>query len=246
MRYSYSLAGSHGMKRKFKISAASVALGQPVIWLSGGTGTVTDPAATTDLTDAIGVTTEAGTASTTQGVGASSADVQVEVTFEPLAVFRSKVVPSATADTNYAVDDGYLITADTASSGGTAVIDSDVAASTADMPDGLVFALDGANVGQSRVIVTHTSATQLLITIPFDLGIVVGDNFLASQYAPGVIGVQMTSDFTQADGTIAGGTGGEAVVVNAIATTDAEGYSVTTPRLEIDFVMQAHAFNTSV
>ncbi len=243
MRYSYSLAGSHGMKRKFKISAVNVVAGQPVIWLSGGTGTITDPASTTDLTDAMGVTLEAGTASTTQGTGADSANVEVEVTFEPLSVFRAKVSAGATVDTNYAVGDGYLLTADTASSGGVAVIDALVGGSTTEAVDGFVFGLTGANAKQSRVIVTHTATTQLLNTIPFDSAIAVGDTFLFSQYAPGVQGLAMTSDFTQADGTIAGATGGEATIVWAGVSTDQAGYSASVPLLEVDFTMNNHAFN---
>ncbi len=245
MRYSYSLAGSHGMKRKFKISAADVILGQPVLWIDTGTGTVSDPADTQDLTNAVGVTTEAGTASTTQGTGASSADVQVEVIFEPLAVFRSKVVPSATSGTNYAIGDGFLLTADSASGGGVAVIDSTVGGTTADAPNGLVFALDGANVGQSRVIVTHTASTQLLNTIPFDQGIAVGDNFVFSQYGPGVIGLDMTSAFNELDGAQGGAGNAEAVIVHVQVSTTAEGYSVAVPRLEADLVLQDHAFNST-
>ena len=244
MRYSYSLSGSSGLKRRFKISASSVVAGQPVVWIDGGTGTVDDPGAVTDLTNAMGVTTEAGTASTTQGTGANSADVTVEVQFEPLAVFRSKVVPSPTVDTNYAIDDGYLLTVDAATAGGTAVVDATTGGSSAEAPNGLVFSLDGANFGQNRVIVTHTAGTQLLVTIPWDLGTVVGDNFVFSQYGPGVIAVQMTTDFTQLDGSVAGALGGEAVVVWVGASTTKEGFSVTTPLVEADFIMQDHAFNS--
>ena len=245
MRYSYSLAGSHGMKRRFKISAASVVANQAVIWVDGGTGTVTDPASASDLTDAMGVTTEAGTQSTTQGTGANSADVTVEVIMEPLAVFRNKIVPSGTADTAYAIDDGYLLTVDSATAGGTAVVDATTGGSTADAPNGLVFALDGANAGQSRVIVTHTAGTQLLVTIPWDLGTVVGDNFVFSQYGPGVVSMTMTSDFTQANGAAAGAAGGEAVCVWVGVDTAAEGHSVTNPFLQGDFVFQDHAFNST-
>ena len=243
MRHSYSFGGLR--KRKFKISAASVVLGQPVIWLDTSTGSVTDPAAATDLTDAMGVTTEAGTQSTTQGTGANSADVQVEVIFDPLSVFRAQIFPSATVNTQYAVDDGYLLTVDTQDANGLLVIDADCGGTDADADNGYMFATDGANVDQVRVITAHDAGVDNTVVIPYDLTIEVGDHFVFSQYAPGVRSVDLTSDFTGLNGATAGGTdNAEAVVVDVYMSTDAEGYTSLVPRLEADIIFSYHAFNS--
>ena len=239
MRYSYSFSGSSGLKMTYKVGATVVA-GQPVVWITGSDGTAEDPASVTDLTNALGVTTHAATLDTTQG----NTEGIVEVMVDPLAVFNAKTVPSATADTNYADGDGYYLTADSANTAGTTVADSATGGTNDDMNDGMVFSISGANVGQSRVMTDHVASTSVITTVPFLNDIAAGDSFVASQYAPGVIAVQMTTDFSQLNGTVAGATGGEAVVVNVYVDTSGEGYSKTTPRLSTEFVMQDHAFNS--
>jgi hypothetical protein len=241
MRYSYSFDGL--VKRKYKIGA-NVVLGQPVIWLDAALG-MTDPASATDLTDAVGVTTEAGTYSTTQGTGASSANVEVEIIINPLAIFRAKVVPSATADTDFAANDGYYLTNDTADSTGLTVADGDTGGTSSDAINGYMFSIDGANVGQSRVISAHSASTSVVVTVPFDYTIAAGDNFVFSQYGPGVRSVDMTTDFLQLNGAAAGGTdNAEAVVVDVMVSTTKDGYSVSTPLMEADIIFDYHVFNS--
>ena len=89
---------------------------------------------------------------------------------------------------------------------------------------------------------TDHTATTAVVTVPFLNDIAVGDTFLGSQYAPGVQAVQMTTDFTQANGTIAGATGGEARVIHVRAETRANGATITAPQLFIELVMNSHAF----
>ena len=243
MRYSWSFDGLK--KRKFKVSAASVVLGQPVIWLDAGTGSITTPASATDLTDAVGVTTEAGTQSTTQGTGDSSADVQVEVIFNPGAVWRTQIVPSATSGTNYALADGYLITNGTETAAGLVIVDAVTGGTDADANNGYQFGVTGQNAGASRVLVTHDAGVGNTVTIPYDYTIAVGDTFVYSQYGPGVRSVDMTTDFTQLDGAKVGGTdNAEAVVVDVMMSTTKDGYSPSVPLLEADIIFSYHAFNS--
>jgi len=225
----------------FKIGATVVAK-QAVIWLSTATGTVTDPAAVTDLTDAMGVVLAAAegqslTYSTTQG----GTEGVATVIYDPNSIFEARVVPSATASTAYAAQDGYFMVEESGDTNGLTVTDTEITGSADDMNDGMLFGISGANVGQSRVMTDHTSTTAV-VTVPFLNDIAVGDTYLGSQYAPGVQAVQMTTDFTQANGTIAGGTGGEARVVHVRAETRAHGATLTAPQLYVELVMNSHAF----
>jgi hypothetical protein len=235
MRFSRSLYGSNPLIGDFKTSEA-VVRGQPVLWVAGGAGTVGDPT-TTACVDCFGVTNWAGAYSTVQG-----SEGIASVIYDPFAIFKCRIVPSATAGTAYAADDGYYLSADSVSSGGTTVADTDTGGTTNDMVDGYLFAVTGANVGQERVITAHTASTSVVATVPFDNAIASGDDFVASQYAPGVKKVQLTSDFTQANGTIAGGTGAEFVVVDVYVDTIEQG-SPAAPVLYADILSYAHVYN---
>lgn len=240
MQHSRALGGGAPLIGDFKIGATLVA-GQACIWLSGGAGSVTDPALVTDLTNAMGVVMAAAegqtlTYSTTQG----DTEGVAQVVYDPLAIFKSRVVPSATASTDYADGDGYFLTADSANTAGTTV--ADTAVGNGDAEDGMLFALSGNNAGLSRIITTATASTSVVVTVPFPNTIAAGDTFVYSQYAPGVIAVQMTTDFTQLDGTIAGATGGEGIVVDVWVETGRPA-SKTTPIMWCEFVMYDHAFN---
>jgi hypothetical protein len=235
MRFAKSFYGSSPLVGTFKTSAALVA-GQPCLWVAAATGTVTDPT-TTACVDCFGVTTSVGAYSTTQG-----SEGTAEVIYDPHAVFLCRIVPSATAGTAYAADDGYYLTETAGDATGLTITDSDTGGTTADMNDGYVFAVTGANVGESRVQTTHTAATSTVVTVPFSNAIAIGDDFVASQYAPGVKKVQLTSDFTQANGTIAGGTGAEFVVVDVIVDIDSLG-TPAAPVLQAYIQSYAHVFN---
>ena len=235
MRFAKNPYGSNPLIGTFKTSAA-VVRGQPVIWVAAATGTVTDPT-TTAAVDCFGVTTQVGAYSTVQG-----SEGTVEVIYDPFAQFQCRIVPSATADTAYAADDGYYLSEDSGSAGGTTVTDGDTGGTTADMVDGYIFAVTGANKGQVRVLTTHTASTSVVVTVPFSNAIAIGDDFVASQYAPGVKKVQLTSDFTQANGTIAGATGAEFVVVDVFVDTELLG-TPAAPCLQAFIQSYAHVLN---
>lgn len=242
MQHVKAFGGGAPLLGNFKIGATLVAE-QACIWLSGEAGTITDPASVTDLTNAMGVVKSASegqtlTYSTTQG----DTEGVAQICYDPFQIVRAKVVPSNEADIAYADGDGYFLTADSANTAGTTV--ADTAVGNGDAEDGMLFAISGANAGQSRVITTATASTSVVVTVPFLNDIAAGDTFIYSQYAPGVINVQMTTDFTQLNGTIAGATGGEAVVVDVYVDTESEGASSTAPHLWCEFVFQDHHFNS--
>lgn len=61
------------------------------------------------------------------------------------------------------------------------------------------------------------SSTAGTVTVPFDNATVVGDNFLRAPYNPmQTATVQLTSDFLEADASIAVGTGAEFQVIELI------------------------------
>jgi len=239
MRFFRDLANVAPPSVRYKIGA-SVVKNQATRWVSGGAGSVTDPASVTSCPDFAGVTLEAATYSTTQ----SDSEGTVHIIDSPTALFLCRVVPSATKDTAFADTDGYLLTNTSADSGGTTVTDSDISTTGAAMVDGELFCLTGNNVGQSRIITAHTvSTTVMVVTVPFDNTIAVGDSFLATPYGPGVIAVKLTTDFTQADATDAGGTGAEFVVKQMILETKHKGATKAAPLLYAVIASTDHYLN---
>ena len=108
-----------------------------------------------------------------------------------------------------------LLTNTSASAGGTTITDA-TNVGTATTASGTVWCISGNNVGQSRRIITFNSASNIVVTVPFPNAIAVGDTFLQVPWSiePGVGcgNVQSSTLFTQADQTIAAGTGGVATV----------------------------------
>jgi hypothetical protein len=220
--------------------AATVAL-----WASATGGTLS-VSTTTGLADAMGLVVSAAegaslTYNTTQGGTLGIATI----IYDPMAIYEARIVPSATSGTEYAAGDGYLVVEENGDTNGVTITDTEVVGSTDDMNDGEVFGITGANTGRlaHRTITDHT-ATTLVVVVPFANDIAVGDTFLASQYGPGVLNVQTTSDLTEANGVIAGGTGGAARVVKVRADKDHDGATASAPRLYLDMVLLDHAFNS--
>lgn len=205
----YSMMGGAENARKYKIGISFTAAGVPAIMSATLPGVVL--ASTTSAADAIGVTSDTGTYSTTQG----DAEGLVTVMWRPDNVYKALMSGSAIAGTALAT----LVNtaADTA---GLTITDTDVP--TVDMDGGMVFATKGANLSQSRVVTTWTSATSIAVTVPFPNDIAVNDEFILVPYADvgtgaagadGVSAVQLTSDLTGANAAIASGTGVDVVVV---------------------------------
>ncbi len=229
----------------FKIQA-TLAAGTIALWASGS-GATLSVSTTSSLADAMGLVVAAAqgqtlTYSATQG----DTEGVATVIYDPLHIYEVRIVPSATSGTAYAVGDGYLVEEENGDAAGVTITDTEIVGSADDMNDGMVFGVTGANVGleASRVITDHT-ATTIVVTVPFLNDIAVGDTFIASQYAPGVLEVTLTSDLTEADGTDAGaGSGGDARVLKVRAETVDRGATLAAPQMYLQMVLLDHAFNS--
>ena len=148
---------------------------------------------TTASNDAVGVTLDTATYSTTQGTGASSAEALVSVVINPDQIVRARMSGGATDGTALSA-----VTVTTASSGGTAVTTA-AEWSSPTYVDGTVWGLTGANVGQHRKI-TSVSSTAGTVLVPFDYATVVGDTFLRIPIHPmDSIVVQVCTNITEVD-----------------------------------------------
>ena len=200
------LCGGAPVLKKYQVAATAIA-GVPLL-TPAGNGAGLAACTTTSAADMVGVTIDAMTYTTTQGTGASSAERLVTVVINPDAIIRMKMSGGATADTALGLN-----TVTTASSGGTAVTTA-AEWSNPTFDEGVTWGYDGANVGQFRKI-TSVSSTAGTVTVPFDYGTVVGDNFLRAPYWPmQTLTVQLGTIFTQADASIAVGTGAEFRVID--------------------------------
>jgi hypothetical protein len=203
------LHGGGGLKKRYKLGVTVI---RGVLLASEGDNPLNGfgPATTTTALDSPGVSLDAGTYSTTQ----ADPEGLVSVEVRPDAIIRMLMSGGATEGTALTV-----LSNTSASSGGTLVTDADVGSNS--MISGTLWGLTGANVGQSRKITAHSSGSTMTVTVPFDRGIAVGDEFLFSPWSVGGDGtdttdgggnVQFTTLLTQADATIASGTGASEVV----------------------------------
>ncbi len=227
----------------FKIQE-TLAAGTIALWVSGDNATLR-VSTTSSLVDAMGMVVAAAqgqtlTYSATQG----DTEGVATVIYDPLHIFEVKINPGATSGTAYADADGYFLTATTDVSTGLTITDTQVGGSTNEADDGLVFAISGANAGLDRIITTQTANTSVVVTVPFLNDIDTGDTFVYSQYAPGVIGLDLTSDLKEADGGAAGANGGDARTVRVRVETDSRGATLASPQLYLDMVLLDHAFNS--
>lgn len=215
--FDYDIYGSVPVIKKYQFGVTLTAVGIPfTIGASNVAGVVIGT--TTGATDLVGMSIDQGsvsnlvtgqqiaagtqsTYSTTQGSGSSSAERLVSLIINPFAIWSWKMSGGATANTALSSQ-----TVTTASSGGTAVTTGATWTGT-EFDEGVTWGYTGPNAGRARKI-TSTSATAGTVTIPFDYATVVGDVFLRAPYWPTqTVTIQLTSDLTQADASIAVGTG---------------------------------------
>lgn len=216
MILAYPMSGGAENVRKFKVGISFTVAGVPAIMSATLPGVVLP--STTVAADAIGVTTDTGTYSTTQG----DAEGLVSVMWRPDNVYKALMSGAAAAGTalvklvNTAVD-----------TAGLTVTDADVG--TADMDGGTLICIKGANLSQSRVVTTFTSGASVAVTVPFLNDIAINDEFILIPYADvgtgaagadGNSAVQLTSDLAGANAVIASGTGINVVVVEVVVDPD--------------------------
>lgn len=210
MQFDYDLYGSVPILKKFQFGVTLTNAGIPFTVPAAGTAGVVI-GTTTGATDLVGMSVDKGTVattgaaqstySTTQGVGASSAERLVTLIVNPFAVWSAKLSGGATEDTALAEQ---VVTS--ASSGGTAVTTA-AEWSNPTYDEGVTWGYTGANAGRVRKV-TSVSSTAGTVTIPFDVATAVGDIFLRAPYWPmQTVTVQLTTNLYQADASIAVGTG---------------------------------------
>lgn len=217
--------------------SATVVEGQPVIASGTGTdgGVITDPT-TTSLADMVGIVLGAssfnphggGVGTLTFSTTQADTEGLVRVIINPDAIIESRMSGGATTGTSLSP-----ITNTSASAGGTTVTGTHASAS---LDDGIAWGLAGNNQGLSRKITTWTSTTSFVVTVPFPRAIAVNDTYLAAPYLPLTTRkVQLTSDFLEADASIAVGTGGDATIVEVVLQGIDNSF--------VRFIARDHVFN---
>ena len=216
----YHINGGATHKAKYKLGATVAQAGIPCMMTAHNVTTFS----TTDGLDAVGLSLDSGTYSTTQG----DAEGLVSIDIRPDTVISMTISGGATEGTAM-----QAIENTSAETAGTTVTDGDVSGN--DMDGGLIWCTAGANVGQSRTITTFNASTSVVVTVPFKNDIASGDSFLITPFnkhgdgagsgSDGTGWIQLTTNLFQANAAIASGTGVEVVVVD-VATNGASNSQV--------------------
>ena len=227
--------GGAPLQKKFKIGASIASAGIPVI--DGTAGVI--PCTTTDGADSPGLGLDTATYSTTQAtVLAAGGEALVTVSTRPDLVIRARISGGATDGTA-----AVILTNTAASSAGTTITDATNVGS-ATTATGIVYCLTGANRGQSRIITTFNSGSDIVVTVPFTRTIAVGDTFLQLPFSKepgaGAGNVQATTLFTEANQAIAAGTG----LVVAVTETEVDLDNARTNSF-VHFLMADHAYGAA-
>ncbi len=203
------LSGSAAHIQRYQVGETMSTAGVPVeVVAANGSGIVL--CETTSCVDAVGVTLDTATYSTTQGTGANSAEALVSVIINPDVILEANLSGGATSGTALTL---YDVT--TASAGGTAITTGDDWTSP-QFDEGSVWGYDGGNAGAMRKI-TSTSTTAGTVTVPFDVATVIGDNFLRAPLNPmQSVTAQLTSTLDEVDASIAVGTGADFITLKII------------------------------
>jgi hypothetical protein len=235
MEYAYNMVGpSDSRLLEFKLGAA-VAAG--IVVCPDQTNDIGEIIActTTAAANAVGLTLSSGTYSATQGDDEGTA----MVIMNPFAVIKAKACGGATENTALSAATKNVLTNTLASTTGLLITDATNVGS-ASFDGGLIYGLSGANKGQSRVITSVSSTTSNTVTVPFKYDIAVGDKFLTLPWCKNIPAVQTTTAFTQADATIATGTGIPANVLEIEIETPVNDVN---PDVWVYFVLRDHNFN---
>lgn len=238
MQFAGALAGdATAAVRRFRIGE-SLSAGQIVVSGSTGGGEVEDPTSVTDFSDAVGLALTDATYSTTQGDDEGTVQVALA---SSNTLYKGRVNPGATSGTQLADADGVVLTNTSASAGGTTITDSDVGSAT--RAQGTVIGISGANRGESRIVTTFNSGTSLVVSVPFPNAIAVGDMFVVVPYKVGANQtLQLTTDFTEINASVAVGTG-DGVVVDKIEVHTEDPYSVDNPEIYVYFRIADSVFS---
>ncbi len=205
------LSGGTAVVKKYKVAASH--LPGILVLRSAANAAGVSVSTTTSAADTIGLVLNRNQAlaqggdvsySTTQGTDEAVYSVLVN----PDLILRLLMSGGATENTALTEHD---IT--TASATGLTLTTTDDHSSP-EMDEGIAWFTSGANVGQSRKI-TSTDTSSATVTVPFLNDTVVGDLFIDAPYFPGASPkVQLSTLLTQADASIAVGTGAAISVID--------------------------------
>jgi hypothetical protein len=201
MDFAYDLSGTtNATIRRYQVAATNTVVGKPfLVPAASGSGIVT--ATTTSTAKAVGVNIDtAGTYVTAQQSDNSDTERACGIIINPFAVYKLLMTGGAT--------EGTAMVLHTAASGGSdgLTIVSDVNTDSPELDEGTCYCISGANVGISRKITSNS--TTMTFTVAWPRDVAAGDLFVVAPYNPlqGVT-LQLTTLLTQADASIAVGTG---------------------------------------
>jgi len=202
MEFAYDLSGTtNATIRRYQVAATAAVAGKPLlIPAASGSGLVTST--TTGAANAVGVNIDtSGTYVTAQQTDNSDTERAVGVILNPFAVYRMPMNGGAT--------EGTAMVLHTAASGGAdgLTIVSDVNTDSPELDEGTCYCLTGANAGVSRKITSNSTVTMTFV-VAWPRDVAAGDTFVVAPYNPlQGITLQLTTLLTQADASIAVGTG---------------------------------------
>lgn len=213
-------------------------------------GEVVD-ATTTGAVDAIGLYSDTVTYTATPAAGASASSpfgllggnsimgAVARIVNHPHQVCRFRVAGGATTGMALATDptvpaNTVIVTVADA----TKLIVTSPALGAVSMVGGLIKGRTGANAGQVRRIVTHTTGPPIdeRVEVAFTNNIAIGDTFIRVPYSKAGTNVQFTTDLTEANGIIATGTGAVMKPVNVVISED-------TSEAWVDCIFSDHFMN---
>ncbi len=207
----YILSGAAPVVKKFQIGVTLTDAGIPFTVPASGTAGVVI-GTTTGATDLVGLSldTASGAYVTGQQTDGTSTERLVSLIVNPDAVWSWKMSGGATENTELAAQ-----TVTTASTTGLAVTTA-AEWSNPTYDEGVTWGFTGANAGKYRKV-TSVSSTAGTVTVAFDYDTVVGDVFLRAPYWPmQTVTIQLSTLLTQADASIAVGTGAPFRVIELI------------------------------
>lgn len=194
--------GSTVYIKRYQVAATKAVAGVPVLVPAAAAGSGLIVATTTSTAKAVGVTIDtSGTYVTAQQTDNSDTARTVGVILSPHAVYSMIMNGGATEGTSM-----ILHTVVTGSSDGLSFVE-DVNGDSPELAGSTYFGLTGANAGRSNRCTSNSTTTATFIRAwPNDPA--AGDTFIVAPYFPPYgITVQLTTLLTQADASIAYGTG---------------------------------------
>jgi hypothetical protein len=217
-----SFVGSKSPAMNFLASASLVA-GQVVVREAtvGNAGEAATCASTTSVLNTLGIATDAVTY--TAALGAEPNEITqaniVRLIAGPFEVYRFKIAGSGTTGVAISTaNPGNILTNTVASA--TGVLISSINVGTIDMSGGLIKGRTGNNVGAVRKMVSDADNVSATVTMAFANAIAVGDTFIRVPFYRGGLAIQLTTNYVEANGIIATGTGGTfritAVVIDEV------------------------------